>query len=371
MADIKIISVRNYPDYYNDAVNYFSGKWGIDRRIYENSIADGIITKNPLPRWYLMLKDKDIIGGFGLVENDLMSRKDLSPWLCALYVEESERGGALGSRLLECGRYEAYDLGFDKVYLCTDHIGYYEKYGWRFYGTEKSEWGGDTRVYIADTIKGLEEMSAFFDNRADTYDSHMLDELKLDEFYEAVANCFNTPVNRLLDLGCGTGLELGRIFERFPEMEATGIDMSAKMLNKLKAKYSGKKINLICGSYFDADFDGLYDCALSTYSLHHFDEKQKLELYKKIHDALTPGGLFVFGDYTVSTPERQNEHLNENKIKRQKQGITEIEFYHYDTPLTPETEMELMKSAGFKSVEIVRRWDNTSIIIARKRENDG
>lgn len=371
MDDIKIIPIRAYPDDLNKAVDYFSGKWGIDRKIYENSIADSITTKNVLPRWYLMRKGGELIGGFGLIENDFMVRKDLSPWLCALYVEESQRGGALGARLLARGRHEANALGFEKVYLCTDHIGYYEKYGWRFFGTEESEWGGDTRVYVADTIKGLEEMSAFFDRRAGTYDSHMQDDLKLGVFYEAVLNCFDAPVNRLLDLGCGTGLELRRLFDRFPGMEVTGIDMSVKMLNKLKAKYKGKKINLLCGSYFDADLGGLYDTVLSTYSLHHFSEKQKRELYQKIHAALIPEGMFVFGDYTVSTAERQNELLAENEIKRQAQGISEGEFYHYDTPLTPETEIALMRSAGFQSADIVRRWDNTSIIIARKGGRNG
>ena len=72
----------------------------------------------------------------------------------------------------------------------------------------------------------------------------------------------------------------------------------------------------------------------------------------------------VFGDYTVSTIERQNELIAVNERKRYEQGI--VEFYHFDTPFTPETEMRLMKAAGFASTEIVRQWENTAIIIARK-----
>ena len=81
---------------------------------------------------------------------------------------------------------------------------------------------------------------------------------------------------------------------------------------------------------------------------------------------MEPGGMFVFGDYTVSTMERQQELLTANDIKRREQGIADGEFYHYDTPFTPDTEMRLMKSAGFVSAEIVRQWENTTIIIARK-----
>ena len=61
------------------------------------------------------------------------------------------RGKALGS-LLAHGRGEA-ESGFDKLFLCTDHEGYYEKYGWRFFGMEESEWGGMTRVYVIESGK--------------------------------------------------------------------------------------------------------------------------------------------------------------------------------------------------------------------------
>ena len=152
MDNISIISIRENPEYLERAVDYFSSKWGIDRKIYEDSISDGIATENPLPRWYLMLKGDDIVGSYGLIENDFMVRKDLMPWLCALFVEESERGKLLGFRLLAHGQQEAAKLGFSKVYLCTDHVDYYEKYGWRFFGMEASEWGGETRVYEIESI---------------------------------------------------------------------------------------------------------------------------------------------------------------------------------------------------------------------------
>jgi len=58
-----------------------------------------------------------------------------------------------------------------------------------------------------------------------------------------------------------------------------------------------------------------------------------------------------------------------NEMKRKEQGIADGEFFHFDTPFTAETEMRLMQAAGFVSTEIVRQWENTSIIITRKRGN--
>ena len=268
-----------------------------------------------------------------------------------------------------------YMLGISKIHgVChADNIAsrkVLEKCGFRLeYEGIDSYKGAEARIcrYVnLYEFQNLEKMSEFFDTRADIYDIHMLDDLGLDEFYEAIDTCFTMPVNRLLDLGCGTGLELERLFARFPDMDVTGIDMSPEMLKKLLSKFPGKTIRLICGSYFDEDFCGIYDAALSTYSLHHFSAERKLSLYKKIYVALDAGGVFVFGDYTVSTIERKQELLAYKEAKRREQGISDGEYYHIDMPFTPETEIRLMRLAGFSSTEVVRQWESTSIIIARK-----
>ena len=361
-----IINIRENPEWLEKAASYFSARWGVDKQLYADSMTDSLSTANPVPRWYLMLRGDEIIGGYGLIENDFMVRDDLCPWLCALYVEPVERGQHLGAQMLEHSRYEAAKLGYDKLYLNTDHAGYYEKYDWRYMGDFAHMSGDETRVYEADAASLLEEMGEFFNVRTDIYDSHMIDNLGLAEFYTAIADCIDAPVNNLLDLGCGTGLELEGLFHKYPNMEVTGIDMAGEMLKKLKDKFPGKKLRLICGSYFDVDFDGVYDCVLSTYSLHHFCEESKLDLYKKVYSALKPGGTFVLGDYTVDTLQRQHELAAINDAKRRILGIKEAVICHFDTPFTAKVEMRLMKAAGFAATEVVKQWDSTSIIVAKK-----
>ena len=153
MNDIRIISVREQPDYLDRAADYFSSTWGLSRDLYYDCISNSLSTDSPLPRWYLMQKEDEIIGSYGLIVNDFVSRQDLWPWLCALYVEESRRGKALGARLLEHGRREAAKLGFSALYLFTDHIGYYEKYGWRFFAPGYDISGETSRIYVADSIE--------------------------------------------------------------------------------------------------------------------------------------------------------------------------------------------------------------------------
>ena len=69
----------------------------------------------------------------------------------------------------------------------------------------------------------------------------------------------------ILDLGCGTGLELEELFAVNPGAKVTGIDLSEAMLNALKAKFPEKDLTLVCASYFDVPFgENAYDAAVSV-----------------------------------------------------------------------------------------------------------
>lgn len=150
----KIISIKYCPEYSERASDWFASKWGIDRKEYEKSIYDCINQNKSIPQWYLAInEDDEIIGGCGLIENDFVDRIDLFPYLCALFVEEKARGNALGAKLLENARIDAGRLGFDKLYLCTDHTSYYEKYGWKYIATGHHPWGATSRIYEASAIK--------------------------------------------------------------------------------------------------------------------------------------------------------------------------------------------------------------------------
>ena len=214
----------------------------------------------------------------------------------------------------------------------------------------------------------LEPMKSFFDIRADIYDEHMMVDLDLSEFYTAVNECFRPQDSsfRLLDLGCGTGIELEKLFADYPDMQVTGIDLSQEMLNRLKEKFPGRKLTLICGSYFGTDLvEDSFDYAVSTYSLHHFSEGQKLSLYKKVYNSLKSPGIYIEGDYSVKTIEEQLFYISENERFAKEMNVEEG-YLHCDVPFTAETTIRLLKEAGFPEAEVVRAWDNKSIIMAKK-----
>ena len=215
----------------------------------------------------------------------------------------------------------------------------------------------------------LEKMADFFENRLDGYDEHMMSNIEsADEFYPFTAKQLPTTENcHILDLGCGTGLELEEYYPLNPSAKITGVDLSQGMLSVLKKKFADKDITLICGSYFDVHFGmSLFDSAVSVESLHHFTKAEKVPLYAKLHRALKDGGYFVLTDYFSLTDEEEQMHRQNLSELKTEQGISDDAFYHYDTPLTVKHETEALLEAGFSSVEVLKNWGATYTIKAVK-----
>ena len=216
----------------------------------------------------------------------------------------------------------------------------------------------------------LERMSDFFENRLEGYDEHMLTNIEsAREFYRFTAECLpKTDGCHALDLGCGTGLELEYYFPLNPTARVTGIDLSQGMLDALSAKFEGKEIALVCGSYFDVPLgENIFDAAVSVESLHHFTKEEKIPLYEKLLRAIKDGGYFILTDYFALSDEEEQIHQDTLAALKTEQGIADDELYHYDTPLTVAHEIEALTAAGFSSVEVLKNWGATYTIRATKQ----
>lgn len=72
------------------------------------------------------------MGGVGIIENDFHNRKDLTPNICALYVEREHRSKGIAGCLLRKACEEMRERGIHSLYLLTDHTSFYERYGWEY-----------------------------------------------------------------------------------------------------------------------------------------------------------------------------------------------------------------------------------------------
>lgn len=215
----------------------------------------------------------------------------------------------------------------------------------------------------------LEEMSGFFEARLDLYDQHMLNDVAdARELYAFTAQALPAKEGcKLLDLGCGTGLELEFYFPLCPTAQVTGIDLSQGMLSRLREKFPEKDLTLLQGSYFHVPLgENVFDAAVSVESLHHFTKEEKIPLYAKVRAALKEGGYILLTDYFSLSEEEERRHRQTLLALKKAQGLGDDQFYHYDTPLTVGHEVEAFQAAGFSRVEIVNQWGPTYAIRAVK-----
>ena len=214
----------------------------------------------------------------------------------------------------------------------------------------------------------LERMDDFFAARVDGYDEHMRTTIEgASDFYAYTASLLPAAKGaRVLDLGCGTGLELEEYFRINPEAEVTGIDLSEAMLDALREKLPDKRIRLILGSYFDVPFgEKAFDAAVSVESLHHFPAEQKETLYRKLRAALKENGCFVLTDYFAESEQLEKDYFRNLKQLKAEQCLAEEAFFHYDTPLTVDHEIRVLRQAGFTEVRIMKEWGTTFTLSAR------
>ena len=180
----------------------------------------------------------------------------------------------------------------------------------------------------------LEEMSSFFNKRVDGYEEHMMTYVDgAKEYYIETAKIISKVEGlKLLDLGCGTGLELDEIFKVNPTIMVTGIDIAKKMTDKLLDKYKNRsnQINIINESYLEYNIgEDIYDVALSVQTLHHFTHKEKTKIFSKIFRSLKHNGIYVETDYIAPNQEYEDFHYSENVRMRNELGIKKG-YYHYD-----------------------------------------
>lgn len=162
MENYKIVSIQQHPKLQDDAASWFHEKWGIPREAYAGSMEECLKKESPVPQWYVAVAGSmdapalegdcpklKIIGGLGVIENDFHNRKDLSPNVCAVYVEEGYRNQKIAGNLLGYVCNDMAGKGIGILYLITGHTAFYERYGWEFLCMAQGD-GEETmsRIYV-------------------------------------------------------------------------------------------------------------------------------------------------------------------------------------------------------------------------------
>ena len=148
MKTFRYIALRERPELKQAAAAWFHDKWGVPEAAYL-ACMDAYLNGVTEYGWYLCLDGDRIVGGLGVIENDFHDRKDLSPNVCAVYTEPDRRGRGIAGRLLDLAVDDMRSKGIAPLYLVTDHVGFYERYGWEFLCMVRCEDKPETsRMYL-------------------------------------------------------------------------------------------------------------------------------------------------------------------------------------------------------------------------------
>lgn len=148
MKEYRYITLKEEPTIKELAAEWFHDKWGVPTEAYLECM-DAYLHNETEYGWYLCLDGNQIICGMGVIENDFHNRKDLAPNVCAVFTEDKYRCQGIAGNLLNMVVNDMKAKGLSPIYLVTDHIGFYEKYGWEFLCMVQGDGEPNmTRMYI-------------------------------------------------------------------------------------------------------------------------------------------------------------------------------------------------------------------------------
>ena len=130
---LRYLTLRDCPGRMEEAAQWFHEKWGVPKEAYLECMT-AYLRRETEYGWYLCLHDERIVGG---------------PNICAVYTEADYRCQGIAGHLLNLAVEDLRTKGISPVYLVTDHIGFYERYGWTFLCMVQGDGEPEmTRMYI-------------------------------------------------------------------------------------------------------------------------------------------------------------------------------------------------------------------------------
>ena len=138
---MKIISLSEAPEHIATIAAWHQAEWGylnpgstVESRMLK---MQRYLSDKPMPSMRICVDGKKVIGTAALVESDMDSHPELSPWLASVYVDAAYRKRGIGAALVKQIVADARAQGFKTLYLFTpDQAHFYQQLGWQFIAQE-------------------------------------------------------------------------------------------------------------------------------------------------------------------------------------------------------------------------------------------
>jgi len=176
----------------------------------------------------------------------------------------------------------------------------------------------------------------------------------------------NFKPERILELGCGSGNLTDKVINRFPGSIMDVVDISGDFINFCKVRFKDRTKII----YHQMDFKKLnfkansFDLVVSSISIHHIKDLEKLKLFEIIYNILKPQGKLIFADQTKGSNEYiYKKHIEIWYKEAIKLGSSEEDWKmwmdhqnKHDFHSTVIEHIDWLKAANFKNIDIL--WKN-------------
>lgn len=196
------------------------------------------------------------------------------------------------------------------------------------------------------------------------------------DFYGVAIDNLNlsTTSPEILDLGAGTGLFSEFVLQKYPNAKITLVDLSRKMLDVAKKRFSSNKnIDIIQQDFTTFKGEKLYDAVISSLAIHHVEDKAKAELYNTIFRLLKPEGIFINAEQVAGESEyfsrlydkKWREKVEASDLSREDID-TSYERIKLDKRTPVSTQIKWLRDAGFKEVDCLYKYYDFAVLYGRK-----
>ena len=120
----------------NKLVEWMYNWWSEEGKYSKETVAQYMkysFNSDNLPKTIVAFNENnEEIAMCHITTHDMSARPDLYPWIANLYVDPAYRGNKLVKVLLDKAIEETKKLNINCLYIYTEHVGLYEKYGWEY-----------------------------------------------------------------------------------------------------------------------------------------------------------------------------------------------------------------------------------------------
>ncbi len=181
--------------------------------------------------------------------------------------------------------------------------------------------------------------------------------------------------DKVIDLGSSTGTFLIELSKQTDDLNLTGIDSSDAMIKKSiqKAKAFASSAKFIKADFLNYDLSNS-KAIIANYTIQFIRPLKREKLIQKIYNSLKNNGIFLMSEKLITSNKKLNKIMIDIYYKYKKQkGYSEYEISskrealeNVLIPYTMDENIEMLKNAGFRDIDVVFRWNNFATFVGFK-----